>query len=172
MDDSAHGKMTLNNKRMIKYKSDIECLHVAIIHTQWNVEVIESLKKACLDRLKERGVRHITVMDVAGSFELPHAAQIYIESRKNVNVVICIGAVIKGETKHFEYISKCTSQGLMQVGLITKIPVIFGVLTCLTLEQAKKRAGLGSGSENLGTDWADTAIDQALFKVELSRTPM
>ena len=78
-----------------------------------------------------------------------------------MNAVIAIGCLIKGETMHFEYIAEATSHGLMDVQLKTGTPVVFGVLTCLTDEQALARAGLTPNGHNHGYDWAITAIEMA-----------
>ncbi|KAJ1956562.1 lumazine synthase [Dispira parvispora] len=85
------------------------------------------------------------------------------------DAVVCIGVLIKGATQHFEYISDSVSQGLMRVGLETGVPVIFGVLTCLTEEQALERAGLGpdknNPGHNHGKDWGAAAVEMAMLKL-------
>ncbi|KAJ1651507.1 lumazine synthase [Dispira simplex] len=85
------------------------------------------------------------------------------------DAVVCIGVLIKGATQHFEYISDSVSQGLMRVGLETGVPVIFGVLTCLTEEQALERAGLRSDKDkpghNHGIDWGAAAVEMAMLKL-------
>ena len=101
--------------------------------------------------------------DVPGSYELPFAAKWMIETYK-VDAVIAIGTLIKGSTMHFEYICQATSDGIMKVGLDTGVPVIFGVLTCLTIEQSLERAGLTEGGHNHGHDWGATAVEMALLK--------
>lgn len=95
-----------------------------------------------------------------GSYELPLAAQKYILHEK-VDAVVCIGCLIKGGTMHFEYICEAVSRGIMDVGLTTGVPVIFGVLTCLTEAQALERAGLIEGHHNHGPEWGDAAISMA-----------
>ena len=80
------------------------------------------------------------------------------------DVVVCVGTLIKGETMHFEYICDAVSKGIMQLGLDTGVPVIFGVLTCLNDEQAIARAGLTEGGHNHGTDWGTSAVEMARIK--------
>lgn len=91
----------------------------------------------------------LSLAQVPGAYELPFAAQAAILARKEQrpSAVICIGVLIKGSTMHFEYICEAVTQGITRVGLDTKVPVIFGVLTCLTDDQAKLRAGFTVGGE-------------------------
>ncbi|TPX64749.1 6,7-dimethyl-8-ribityllumazine synthase [Spizellomyces sp. 'palustris'] len=144
-------------------------LRVLIVHTRWNLPVVEALVKGTVNTLQAHGVAagNIVVKDVPGAYELPFASQSLIQSAKvPFDACISIGVLIKGSTMHFEYIADATSQGLMRVGLDTKIPVIFGVLTCLTEDQAFERAGIGRGSSkghNHGEDWAQAAIEMALL---------
>ncbi|KAJ2785139.1 lumazine synthase [Coemansia javaensis] len=82
------------------------------------------------------------------------------------DAAICIGVLIKGSTMHFEYIADATSQGIMRVGLDTGVPTVFGVLTCLTDDQAMERAGIGRGADpghNHGEDWGAAAVEMALL---------
>lgn len=139
---------------------DASSLKIGVIIAQWNPEITHSLRDGVLQRLQELNVtpHNIIQHEVDGSFELPLAAQSLIETHQ-VDVVIPIGCLVKGSTMHFEYISEAVSQGLMQVGLTTKTPVLFGVLTCLTEEQARERS-IGEG--NHGPSWAETAIKLAL----------
>ncbi|KAJ1981504.1 lumazine synthase [Dimargaris verticillata] len=83
------------------------------------------------------------------------------------DAVICIGVLIKGSTQHFEYIADAVSHGLMRVGLDQNVPVVFGVLTCLTDDQALERAGLGDSDtrHNHGEDWGSAAVEMALLKL-------
>ncbi len=87
---------------------------------------------------------------VPGAYELPLAAQMSISASTDVTpaAVICIGVLIKGSTMHFEYICEAVTQGITRVGLDTKVPVIFGVLTCLSEDQAKLRAGIDVGGKS------------------------
>lgn len=125
-----------------------------------------------MDTLQAHGVAasDIVIKDVPGAYELPFASQTLLEGAKNsdrpFDACISIGVLIKGSTMHFEYIADATSHGLMRVGLDSKIPVIFGLLTCLTEDQAFERAGLGRGTSkghNHGIDWGQGAIEMALM---------
>lgn len=137
-------------------------LSILIIHTRWNLPVVSELVYGAIQTLLEHGVleSNIKVHTVPGAYELPFATQTLIAKEKP-DAVIPIGVLIKGSTMHFEYIADAVSHGLMRVGLDTKIPVIFGVLTCLTEEQAMVRAGKGPNSHNHGIDWGLAAIEMA-----------
>ncbi|KAI8905011.1 6,7-dimethyl-8-ribityllumazine synthase [Gorgonomyces haynaldii] len=140
-------------------------LKVLIVHTRWNDKIVNELVKGCVDTLLENQVRRedIVIKSVPGSFELPYGTRKLLEN-SHFDAAISIGVLIKGSTMHFEYIADATSHGLMRVGLDLNKPVIFGVLTCLTEEQAFQRAGLGPNSHNHGQDWAVSAIEMALLK--------
>lgn len=115
---------------------------VAIIHARWNEEVIDSLVEGCIRRLKELGVHssNITVESVPGSYELPVGVA-SLAQEKDVDAIVAIGCLVKGDTMHFEYISEAVSNQLMSIQFKIGKPVIFGLLTCLTYDQAKARAG-------------------------------
>merc|ERR1719313_366534 len=117
--------------------------------------------------MKSCNVTDITVESVAGSYEVPCAAQLLLESKK-FDAVICIGCLVKGETMHFEYICEAVSQGVMRLNLDYKVPVIYGVLSVLTEQQAKDRAGVGAG-HNSGKDWGNTAVESALLRKKYIR---
>ncbi|KAI8799250.1 6,7-dimethyl-8-ribityllumazine synthase [Cladochytrium replicatum] len=145
-----------------------EGLRILIVHTRWNLEIVQALVDGTRETLQSYGVLNgdIDTVSVPGAYELPFAAQRLIQNATlKYDAVITIGVLIKGSTMHFEYIADAVSQGIMRVGLDTKVPVIFGVLTCLTEEQAKERAGLGpqAKSHNHGIDWGQAAIEMALL---------
>ncbi|KAI8799710.1 6,7-dimethyl-8-ribityllumazine synthase [Cladochytrium replicatum] len=145
-----------------------EGLRILIVHTRWNLEIVQALVEGTRSTLLSYGVLKgdIDTVTVPGAFELPFAAQRLIQNATlKYDAVITIGVLIKGSTMHFEYIADAVSQGIMRVGLDTKVPVVFGVLTCLTEEQAKERAGLGpkEKSHNHGIDWGQAAIEMALL---------
>ncbi|KAJ3176934.1 hypothetical protein HDU85_006464 [Gaertneriomyces sp. JEL0708] len=140
-------------------------LKVLIVHTRWNLEIVQALVDGAVETLVTNGVskEDITIRDVPGAYELPFATQSLL-AQGPYDAAISIGVLIKGSTMHFEYIADATSHGLMRVGLDTKKPVIFGVLTCLTDDQAFERAGLGKGEKkghNHGVDWGQAAIEMA-----------
>lgn len=100
-----------------------------------------------------------------GAYELPYAASRVIRKHK-VDAVVCIGCLIKGETMHFEYICEAVTQGIMRVNLDSGVPTIFGVLACLTEDQARSRAGLLPGKSNHGVEWAQTALRMARLRAD------
>lgn len=136
----------------------------AIVAARFNEFIVDPLLKGCLDCLRRHGVSDdsIDVLRVPGSFEIPITAQRVAGSRKYA-AVICLGAVIRGETDHYDHVAGQVASGVAQAGLSSGVPVIFGVLTCDTLEQAINRAGAKSG--NKGFEAAMAAIEMVnLFK--------
>ena len=117
-------------------------LQIAIVTAEWNSEITFSMEKACIETLQPYGIdkNSILVQKVAGSFELPFAAQQLILN-KNIDAVICIGCIIQGETRHFDFIAQATANGIMNVGLECNVPVVFGVLTTNNMQQAIDRSG-------------------------------
>ncbi|GMF34237.1 unnamed protein product [Phytophthora fragariaefolia] len=146
-------------------KTDGTGLRVAIVHTQWNSEIVNSLVEAAKAELLAAGVaeRDVVTAAVSGAYELPYAASRLIASQK-LDAVICVGCLIKGDTMHFEYICEAVTQGIMRVQLDSGVPVLFGVLTVLNEQQAKDRAGLSGKSHNHGTEWAQTAVEMARLR--------
>ncbi|ORZ37121.1 6,7-dimethyl-8-ribityllumazine synthase [Catenaria anguillulae PL171] len=144
-----------------------------ILHTRWNDAIVNALRDGALNTLTGKyGVprANIDIVTVPGSYELPFATQSLLQQAKAKHspyaAAIPIGVLIKGSTMHFEYICDAVSQGLMKVGLEERTPVIFGVLTCLTDEQAHLRAGIPVGDDkghNHGIDWAAAAVEMALL---------
>ncbi len=136
-----------------------------IILSRFNDFIGAKLLSGALDELKRHGVSddNIDVVRVPGAFEIPLAAQKFGATGK-YNAIITLGAVIKGATAHFDYVSAEVSKGVAQVSLQTGIPVIFGVLTTDNIEQAIERAGTKAG--NKGSDAAKSAIEMAnLYKI-------
>jgi 6,7-dimethyl-8-ribityllumazine synthase len=138
---------------------------VAIVHTEWNAAIISALVGGAVAELRRHGVReeNILVTTVPGAFELPFGARAAMSSVGGAppHVVICVGCLIKGATMHFEYISEAVCQGIMRLNTSTNVPVIFGVLECLTEHQAQERAGLAPGGHNHGVEWAASALKMA-----------
>jgi len=138
---------------------------IAIVASNFNDFITRRLLKACLMELQRQGLanKQITTVWVPGSFEIPLTA-LTLAKRKDIDAVICLGAVIRGETYHFEVVSNECARGIMQAGLMASKPVIMGVLTTDTVTQAQARAG-GKGGHNKGRDAACAALDMiALFK--------
>lgn len=132
----------------------------AIIVGRFNEFIGGKLLSGAIDGLTRHGVKEdeIQVIWVPGAFEIPLAAKKLAKSKK-FDAVICLGAVIRGATYHFEYVAGEVAKGIAQASLETEIPIIFGVLTTENLEQAIERAGVKSG--NKGFDAATTAIEMA-----------
>lgn len=135
-------------------------LKVGIVAGRFNEFIVSKLLSGALDGLKRHGVdkENIDVAWVPGAFEIPLIAKKMIQNEK-YDAVICLGAVIKGSTPHFDYVCAETSKGIAQVSMQTEKPVIFGVLTTDTIEQAIERAGTKAG--NKGYDAAVSAIEMA-----------
>jgi len=138
-------------------------LYFAIVVSDWNSEITDALYKGAMKTLKANGVEenNIITVRVPGSYELPQAAAMLAETQ-SLNAIICIGCVIQGETRHFEFISQAVAQNCMKVALDHFTPVIFGVLTTDTFEQAKDRAGGKHG--NKGVEAAAAALRMAELK--------
>ncbi|MFW9603701.1 MAG: 6,7-dimethyl-8-ribityllumazine synthase [Trichlorobacter sp.] len=133
-------------------------LRFGIVVSRFNSFISERLLEGAVDALKRHGVADgdVTVARIPGAFEIPLTAQAMAASRK-YDAVICLGAVIRGSTPHFEYVSSEVSKGIATVSLATGVPVAFGVLTTDTIEQAVERAGTKAG--NKGFEAAVTAIE-------------
>ncbi len=129
----------------------------ALVASRFNLDVVDKLVAGARDGLRRHGVAEdaVDLAWVPGSFEIPLVAHKLAASKKYV-AVICLGAVIRGETDHYDYVAGAAAKGIAQVALTTGVPVIFGVLTCDTEEQAHDRAGGKEG--NKGFDAATTAI--------------
>lgn len=137
--------------------SSAQDTEIGIVVSEWNDRITDSLLKGAQECLLEHGIpaENIVVKHVPGSFELPLGAQWMLENT-GVDAVICIGCVIQGETRHFDFISQAVADGIMKVGLDSSKPVIFSVLTCNTMEQAEDRAGGKHG--NKGVEGAITVM--------------
>ena len=143
-----------------------EGMRVAIVVSEWNTEITEALYNGAKDTLLKFGASEENVVrrNVPGSFELTLGAQLMAE-RKEFDAVICIGVVIQGETKHFDFICDAVGHGITNLNIKYNLPVIFGVLTPNTMQQALDRAGGKHG--NKGDEAAITAIKMAALKKEL-----
>eukprot|EP00933_Yihiella_yeosuensis_P050047 TRINITY_DN47811_c0_g1_i1.p1 TRINITY_DN47811_c0_g1~~TRINITY_DN47811_c0_g1_i1.p1 ORF type:complete len:379 (+),score=56.71 TRINITY_DN47811_c0_g1_i1:81-1217(+) len=137
-------------------------LRIAIVSARWNSVVVESLVKGAKDAMASCGVKDVVIEQVAGSYEIPSAAQALLETGR-FDGMICIGCLIKGESMHFEYINEAVTQGVMRLNLDYKVPVIYGVLSVLNEDQAKARSGLGPTGHNSGTEWGVTCVESCLL---------
>ncbi|MCD7867994.1 MAG: 6,7-dimethyl-8-ribityllumazine synthase [Clostridiales bacterium] len=135
-----------------------EAMRVGIVASRFNEIIVNKLLGGALDGLVRHGVReeNITAAWVPGAFEIPVAASRMASSGK-YDAVICVGAVIRGDTTHYETVCSEMAKGIAQVSLSTGVPVLFGVLTAENIEQAISRAGCKSG--NKGYDCALSAIE-------------
>ena len=139
---------------------------IGVIAAEWNPEVTDALLQGAVDTLNEHGVKaeNLLVRRVPGTFELTSAADMMLGT-PNIDAVICIGCVIQGETRHFEFICQAVSQGITNVALKRERPVIFSVLTCDTMQQALDRAGGRHG--NKGVEGAITALKMIAYQRSL-----
>ena len=138
----------------------------AIVGSRFNEFIVSKLISGAEDTLVRHGVDtdDITLVWVPGAFEIPLAAQKMADSGK-YDAVICVGAVIRGSTSHYDYVCNEVSKGIATVGLNSKIPVLFGILTTDTIEQAIERAGTKAG--NKGYDAATSAIEMVNLMKQL-----
>ncbi len=138
-------------------------MKIAIVYAEWNAAITIALCKQTLTTLIRNGAdkKDISIFSVPGSFELPLGAQFFAKQKK-VDAVICLGCVIQGETRHFDFICDAVANGITQLNLKYNKPVIFGVLTTNTMQQAKERAGGKHG--NKGDEAAITAIKMVYLK--------
>lgn len=135
-------------------------LRIGIVAARFNAEVVERLVEAAQEELARLGVRPVDVLllRVPGAFELPIAARAMLRSAAPPDAVICLGAVVKGDTPHFDFVAGAAAHGILRVGLDAGRPVIFGVLTTNTMAQAQDRA---DGTYRRGADAARDAVEMA-----------
>lgn len=135
-----------------------EGLKFALVASRFNNFIGDKLVQGAIEALTRTGAREedIEIIKVPGSFEIPAAAKWLAESRK-YDAVLCLGAVIRGATPHFEYVATEVAKGVARLSLETEIPVIYGILTTDSIEQAIERAGTKDG--NKGWDAALTAVE-------------
>ncbi len=135
-------------------------LRIGVVASRFNEEITKRLVEGALSALEESGVvsRSITLVSVPGAFEVPGAAS-RLAATKKVDAIVCLGAVIKGETEHFTYVSSAAQQGILRVSIESKIPVIFGVLTTDSADQALERSG---------GEWGNKGYEAAMAAVEMA----
>lgn len=138
-------------------------LRFALVVSEWNMGITDALRKGARETLLKHGVAPSDIVEawVPGSFELASGAQFLLE-KGGLHGVICLGSVVRGETPHFDFVCQGTTQGIMTVGLKFSVPVIFGVLTDDTMQQARDRSGGVHG--NKGVDCAVAALKMAALK--------
>lgn len=156
--------MSTSNFSFLKGQSqpipDASEMRVGIIVTEWNNHITDKLLQGAVEELSTHGVReqNISINHVPGSFELVYAAR-QMERFEYVNAIIVIGCVIRGDTPHFDYICQGVTQGIAELNARCDTPIIFGLLTVNSEEQATERAGGKLG--NKGKEFAVTAIKMA-----------
>lgn len=148
--------------QIISTQIDYSAKKIGFVVAEWNANITKSLLEAAYQNLLNEGVKgeNIIIKSVPGAFELSLGAQ-YMAQISNIDAVIVLGCVIMGDTPHFDYICQSVSYGITEVGLKYNKPVIFGVLTTLTLEQAQERCGGKHG--NKGHEAAMTALKMLAF---------
>jgi len=136
---------------------------VVIVKTEWNAAIVDELEKGCREELQKNGVNKIITIVVPGAIEIPFAINNFLphkkgnrKHRKFPDAFIAIGCVIRGDTPHFDYVCKSITDGILALNLRLPVPVIFGVLTVNTEEQAKERVGGKHGHK--GQEAAITAL--------------
>ena len=146
--------------KVLEGKLTAEGLRVGIVAARFNEFITNKLVSGAIDALTRHGASedNLTMAWVPGAFEIPLVAQ-KMAGSGNFDAVICLGAVIRGSTPHFDYVSNEVTKGVAHVGLQTGVPTVFGVLTTDTIEQAIERAGTKAG--NKGFDAAMTAIEMS-----------
>ena len=137
---------------------------VGIVISEWNQSVTSSLLAACKEQLLHSGLKDddIYLLEVPGSFELPFGVKKIQSIHSSLDAVIAIGSVIKGDTKHDDYLNRTVTSALMQLSLIGSVPVILGLLTTEDEQQAIDRSGGSHG--NKGYEWALSALKMAKLK--------
>lgn len=154
--------------RTIEGRLVADNLRVGIVCGRFNHLITDRLLEGCLDALRRHGVADeaVTVAWVPGAFEIPVAAQQMAQSGR-YDAVVTLGAVIRGSTAHFDYVAGSCASGVAQAAMTSGKPVIFGVLTTDSIEQALERAGTKAG--NKGAEAAVAAIEMANLMAELAR---
>lgn len=139
----------------------------AIVATRWNEFIVDKLVEGALDALRRHGVSddQITLVRVPGAFEIPVACKQLLDAG-GVDAILALGCVIRGATAHFEYVASSVTSGCSNLAVSSGIPVVFGVLTTDTIEQAVERAGTKAG--NKGAESATVAIEMVSLKAAIA----
>lgn len=142
-------------------------IQIGIVTSSWNEQVTGSLRDAAMEHLLQAGLKESQIHEilVPGAYELPLGAKL-LADKSTIDAILCLGCVIQGETRHFDFIAQSCSDGIMRVGLETGKPIIFGVLTTNTMEQALARSGGAHG--NKGIEAASTALEMLKIKEEIN----
>lgn len=144
-------------------------LSIGIVTARWNHTITEQLASGCIQILEARGIKsdNIHLHHVPGCFEIPQGCQ-WLEQYEYIDALIAFGCLIKGETPHFEYISDAVTHGLMNLMISLNKPIVNGILTVLTLDQAQERLGGAHGHK--GREAADTALQMLRLRSNLAKS--
>ena len=137
---------------------------VVLVKTEWNSEVVDELERGCLTVLQNHGVKSKTLV-VPGAVEIPFAIQQCWAANNSPTAFIALGCVIRGDTPHFDYVCQSVTHGVTELNLTMQVPVIFGVLTVNTMEQARERIGGQHGHK--GEEAAITALKMMVLTQRL-----
>lgn len=155
--------MALKNKNLSLFNKDkvpsAKGLSFAIVVSSWNSKITDKLYQGAYDTLSDFGSEDIRRLEVPGSYELIFGAK--VAYRNSPDAIICLGSIIQGETKHFDFISNAVSNGIKDLNISLSVPVVFGVLTDNNINQAESRSGGKNG--NKGVEAAITAIKMAIL---------
>jgi 6,7-dimethyl-8-ribityllumazine synthase len=157
----------VSNSKLFQDIEDIQLVKdvlVVLVKTEWNAGIVDELEKGCIRVLEQYGVKVKTIV-VPGAVEIPFAIQQCWANSNAPAAFISLGCVVRGGTPHFEYVCQSVNQGVLQLNLNLPVPVIFGVLTVDTMEQAKERIGGSHGHK--GEEAALTAIKMMIVNQQL-----
>lgn len=150
---------------------NISGARIAILHARWHAEITVNMVMACGEVLHKAGVEDLEVHQVPGALELPYCAQVLVKESRNtkndLDAIICFGALLKGETLHFEMVSQSCFDGLTRVSLDYDIPVINEVIPCFSISQLKNRSG--NDKANKGYEAALAATEIIHWRRELRK---
>ncbi len=148
----------MTKKQSSLKKVRVGSARVAIVWSRFNQDICQALLEGALKGLKENGIAQssIEVVEVPGAFEIPLASLKLAQTKKYAGV-ICLGAVVRGETSHYDYVCLGVTEGILQAQLETGVPMAFGILTTDTVNQALARAG--AGKENKGYEAAQVVLE-------------
>lgn len=150
----------------IKGIQHVKDAFVILVKTEWNAPIVDELERGCMDILKSAGVRYRTIV-VPGAVEIPFAVQQCEAHSNDVAAFIALGCVIRGDTPHFDYVCQSVTSGITLLNVKLPVPVIFGVLTVDTEEQARERIGGKHGHK--GEEAAITAVKMMLVNQVITR---
>ncbi len=160
--------MKNKNFNIIEGKFEGEDVKIALVVSRFNHLITDRLLEGALDCLYRHNVKptNIDVIKVPGSFEIPGTVNFILSQKHNYNAVICLGAVIRGETPHFDFVASEVSKGIANLSIKYSIPIIYGIITTDTVEQAIDRAGVKTG--NKGFQAALSALEMISLYDKLS----